>query len=157
MQLRFASFCLLMLLCTSCEFFSFKKKSQLQEVDTIINYSAVDVSPKFDACKKLIDQEAISNCFRTRIYNFLSQSLTQHKIEVRKPIDEEVKVEVIIDRKGNVSVKRIIASDLVKETIQNFDSLVTISVAKLPKLSPAIKRGIPVTTQYQIPIRIQVK
>ena len=156
MRFRVISLFLIILIGTSCEFFNLKKKSQLQEVDTIIDFSSVDSSPTFKICKEFIDKEQKSNCFRNTIYTHISKSLAKHNFEVRKSIDEVIKVEVLIDRKGNTTVQRIISSDLIKESIKSLDSLVKVSVANLPKLFPATKRGIPVTTQYQIPIQISV-
>ena len=68
-----------------------------------------------------------------------------------------IKVVVRIDRNGNATVVEIISSDVIKASIQSLDSLVKVSVGNLPKLFPATKRGIPVATQYQIPIQIRVK
>jgi hypothetical protein len=156
MRFRILSLFLIILVGTSCEFFNLNKRSQLQEVDTIINFSSVDASPTFEACKDFIDKEAKRNCFRNTIYTHISKSLAKHTFEVRKPIDEVIKVDVIINSKGNTTVLRIISSDLIKESFRSLDSFVEVSVANLPKLFPATKRGIPVTTQYQIPIQITV-
>jgi hypothetical protein len=133
-----------------------KKKSSLQEIDTIIDFSTVDAAPTFEACKDFIDKEKKNDCFRNTIYSHVSASLLKHSFEVRKPINEVIKVDLIIDSKGNATVLRIISSSSVKETLHNLDSLINGSVASLPTLFPAIKRGIPVTTQYQIPIQIRV-
>ncbi len=156
MRLRILSLFLLVLVGTSCEFFNLKKKSELQQVDTIIDFSSVDSAPTFESCKSFIDKEAKNNCFRNTIYTYISKSLSKHVFEVRKPIEEVIKVEVLIDSKGKASVQRIISSEVIKGAIQSLDSLVKVSVANLPKLFPATKRGIPVTTQYQIPIQIRV-
>ena len=156
MRLRILSLFLLILVGTSCEFFNLKKKAQLQEVDTIIDFSSVDAAPTFEACKSFIDKAAKNNCFRNTIYSHISKSLATYTFEVRKPLEEMIKVEVLIDSKGKATVQRIISSQLIKESIQSLDSLVKVSVANLPKLLPALKRGIPVTTQYQIPIQIRV-
>lgn len=157
MKLRVIFLFCIVLVSTSCEFFNLKKKTHLQEVDTIINFSSVDSSPTFLKCKDLIDKEKKRACFSKTIYDELSKNFADYKIEVRKPVNEEIKVVVIIDNEGKATVKKIIASMLIKESIHNLDSLVKASVAKLPKLFPATKRGIPVTTQYQIPIQISVK
>ena len=157
MQFRVLSFFLIILLSTSCEFFSLKKKSSLQEVDTIIDFSTVDVAPSFDDCKSFVDKEKKSNCFRNTIYKHISTSLAKHNFEVRNPIEEVINVSVTIDRRGNATVHQIVSSALIKMTLPNLDSLVKQSIASLPKMFPAIKRGIPVTTQYQIPIQISVK
>ena len=157
MRFKISFLFLLILICTSCEFFTFKKTSHLKDVDTIINFSTVDAAPTFLVCKDLIEVKAKNNCFRNTLHKELSKSFANYKIEVRKPINEEIFVDITIDSKGVPSVKKITLSQLIKDTIKNIDSLVSESVADLPKLFPATKRGIPVTTQYQIPIRIHIK
>ena len=157
MRIRVISLFLFILASTSCDFFSFQKKSGMQEVDTIIDFSTVDVAPSFDDCKSYVEKEKKSNCFRNTIYKHISTSLAKHNFEVRNPIEEVINVSVTIDSRGNATVHQIVSSALIKKTLPNLDSLVKRSVASLPKMFPAIKRGIPVTTQYQIPIQISVK
>jgi hypothetical protein len=156
MRTRVVSLLFLVIISTSCEYFSLNNKSELQEVDTIIDFSSVDASPTFEDCSHLIEKEEKSNCFRNTLYTHISISLAKHRFEVKKPIEEVIKVELLIDAKGNARVLRIISSDFIKESIQGLDSLVRVSVANLPTVFPATKRGIPVTTQYQIPIQISV-
>lgn len=81
----------------------------------------------------------------------------KHKLEAKNPINEIIQVEVIIDNKGKVSAHKITISDSLKIAIPKIDSLIKVSLLTMPKLFPAIKRGIPVATQYQIPIHISVK
>ena len=156
MRFRVLSLFLIILIGTSCEFFNLKDKSQLQEIDTIIDFSSVDVFPTFDVCKSYIDKEKKTACFRETIHQHISKSLAKNKIEVKKPVNEVLNVEVLISNKGIVSVQKIIASDVLKTEIPAIDSLITASLQNLPKLFPATKRGIPVTTQYKIPIQINV-
>ncbi len=156
MRFRIVSLLFLIIVSTSCEYFNFNKKSQLQEVDTIIDFSSVDVFPTFEACKNFIDKAKITDCFRTTIHKHISESLAKHQLEVRNPIDETIQVSVLINNKGVVSIQKISSSEMLKKEIPTIDSLITISLQDLPKLFPATKRGIPVTTQYQIPIQIHV-
>ncbi len=156
MRFRVLSLFLIILIGTSCEFFNLKDKSQLQEIDTIIDFSSVDVFPTFDVCKSYIDKEKKTACFRETIHQHISKSLAKNKIEVKKPVNEVLNVEVLISNKGIVSVQKIIASDVLKTEIPTIDSLITASLQNLPKLFPATKRGIPVATQYKIPIQINV-
>jgi NAD-specific glutamate dehydrogenase len=147
---------LIILIGTSCEFFNLKKKSQVQEVGSIIDFSTVDSSPTFKACIHFIDKEEKSNCFRKKMYTHISKSLAKYKFEIRKPFEEIIQVVVLIDPKGNITVKKILSSDLLQASISSLDSIITASILSLPKLFPATKRGIKVTTQYQIPIQIRV-
>lgn len=156
MRFRALSLFLIILIGTSCEFFNIKKKSQLQEIDTIIDFSSVDVFPTFDTCKSFIDKEKKTNCFRKTIHQHISKNLAKVKIEVKNPVNEIVNVVVLINNKGNVSIQKITTSDVLKKEIPTIDSLIIASLQNLPKLFPATKRGIPVATQYQIPIQINV-
>ncbi|NVK52957.1 MAG: hypothetical protein HWD85_08485 [Flavobacteriaceae bacterium] len=133
------------------------KKSVLQEVDTIINFTSVDASPTFNACKDIIDKEAKSNCFRTQLYKQVSVQLAKHRLVAKNPVDEMIQLEVIINSKGEIAIKKIESSSLIRENIIGLDSILNLSVKALPKIFPAIKRGIPVTTLYKLPIQIQVK
>jgi len=142
---------------TSCEFFNLKKKEALQEVDTIIDFSSVDISPSFKACDSLIEKRKRTNCFRSSIHTYISESLSKHKLEVKKSINEKVIVEILISNTGKVVVSKIHSSDFVKTMLPSLDSLLNISIEELPELRPArTKRGIPLTAQYQIPIQIRV-
>lgn len=157
MRLRILSLFLLVFVGTSCEFFNLKKKSQLQQVDTIIDFSSVDVSPSFKACDSLIEKIERTNCFRSSIHKYISESLSKHKLEVKKSINEKVIVEILISNTGKVIISKIHSSDFVKKMLPNLDSLLNSSIEELPKLRPArTKKGIPLTTQYQIPIQIRV-
>tara|TARA_R110002073_G_scaffold113603_1_gene250619 strand:- start:7868 stop:8341 length:474 start_codon:yes stop_codon:yes gene_type:complete len=157
MRFRVISLFLIILVGASCEFFNLKKKSQLQEVDTIIDFSSVDVSPTFIVCKSFIDKEKKTDCFRNTIHKHISESLAKHQLEVKNSVNEMIKVVVLISNKGVVSVQKIMASEILRNEIPTIDSLITVSLQDLPKLFPATKRGIPVATQYQIPIQINVK
>src|SRR5690606_26336094 len=133
------------------------KKINLQELDTVIDFSSVDVSPSFKVCDSIIDKKAKTDCFRNTIHQEIFNNLSKQKISAKNPISEIIQVQLEIDNKGNVSLKMIEASLLLQEAIPNLDSLITQSLLQLPTLFPAIKRGIPVTTQYQLPIQIDVK
>lgn len=157
MRFKISFLFLLILVCASCEFFTFKKTSHLQDLDTIISFTTVDNAPTFLVCKDLIEITAKNECFRNTLHKELSKNFANYKIEVRKTINEELLLDILIDSKGFPSVKNIRYSNLIKESIKNIDSLIIKSVADLPKLFPAVKRGIPVSTQYQIPLQINIK
>jgi len=156
MRFRVISLFLIILVGTSCEYFNLKKKSQLQEIDTIIDFSSVDVSPIFKSCKDLLEKQAKTTCFRTTIHTQISESLSAQSFIVKKPLNEIIQVHLLIDKKGIVSVKEIVSSESLKVLIPSLDSIIALSLKKLPKLFPASKRGVPITTQYQLPIKITV-
>ena len=157
MRIRVISLFLLIAICSSCEYFNLNNKSNQQAIDTIVNFTTVDVSPTFKVCKDLIDKEANTNCFRESIYKYISENLSEATIKATQKINETIYVTIAIDNKGKPSVSKITATESMYTVIPKIDSLIVVSLQRLPKLYPAIKRGIPVATQYQIPIQIRVK
>ena len=53
-------------------------------------------------------------------------------------------------------VDSINASYNIKNRLPKLDSLLKLSIENIPTSYPAIKRGIPVSTKYRLPIRIKL-
>ena len=157
MFLRIFSLFLLFLLITSCDNFSFSKNKNLQAVDTIVDYTSVDFSPSFKVCDSLIDKHQKSNCFRTTIHQKIGAELQKHQLVIRDSISEIVYVDLLITSKGKIVLEAMESSEEIKNQLPKLDSVLRISVDKIPNVYAAIKRGIPVTTKYRLPIKIQIK
>lgn len=151
--MRFFSFCLLLLLTTSCSYFSSNKKVEGQVLDTIVDFTKVDVSPSFSVCDKLID-EAKTKCFRANMHQQLTKRLRNFSFPINEIIDETIIVVLLINQSGKVSLQEVQSSDFIQEQIPDLLEFIEKSIDSLPKLQPAIKRGIPVVTQYELPIQI---
>lgn len=124
----------------------------MQQISTVVDFTTVDVSPSFVACDSLIDFEKRA-CFRKQIHQQLTNELAKHTIKVAHSIDETIYIDLLISSNGKISLLKNHLSKTIQKEVPKLDSLLKVSIAKLPKLRPAIKRGIPVTTQYQLPIR----
>ena len=157
MFLRIFSLFLLFLLITSCDNFSFSKNKNLQAVDTIVDYTSVDFSPSFKVCDSLIDKHQKSNCFRTTIHQKIGAELQKHQFVIRDSISEIVYVDLLINSKGKIVIEAMASSEEIRIQLPELDSVLRISVDKIPNVYAAIKRGIPVTTKYRLPIKIQLK
>jgi hypothetical protein len=157
MFLRVSFFLLLFLLITSCDKLSFSKNNNTQVLDTIVNFSSVDTSPSFKECDSIIDKQKKSDCFRTTIHKKIGVELQNHSLTIKDSIDEVVFVDILITKKGEVIFQEITSTENLKQQLPQLDSLLRQSIQKLPYIYPAIKRGIPVTTLYRLPIRILLK
>jgi hypothetical protein len=157
MIVRVFSFLILLMFCTSCENFPFSKKQQKPVLDTIINFNEVDFSPSFKICDSIIEKEAKSDCFRTTIHQKIGEELQKQVFTIQDSIDEIVNVSLIIDSKGKIQFEKMDASEIIKNQLPKLDSVISATIQKIPAIYPAIKRGIPVTTKYTLPIRIQLK
>jgi hypothetical protein len=157
MLMRVFSLLLFLIICTSCENLPFSKKQQKPILDTIINFNEVDFSPSFKICDSIIEKEAKSYCFRTSIHQKIGAELQKQVFTIHDSIDEIVNVSLIIDSKGKIQFEKMDASEIIKNQLPKLDSVIQESIQKIPAIYPAIKRGIPVTTKYTLPIRIQLK
>ena len=156
MYLRYLSFFLLMAFITSCDLIYPTKNNNSAVLDTIVNFSTVDTFPSFKVCDSIINKDEKSNCFRETIHQKIGEELQKEELSITDSINEVIYVDVIINSKGVFSLSGIQSSEYIKKELPALDSLLRESVAKLPKIYPAIKRGIPVTTKYRLPIRIQL-
>jgi hypothetical protein len=64
---------------------------------------------------------------------------------------------LLINSKGKIILETIESSQNMKIQLPKLDSILRLSIARVPNMYPAIKRGIPVTTKYRLPILIQLK
>jgi hypothetical protein len=162
MFLRFFTFLIVVIFCTSCDKLSFSKTKDVQVSDTIsdftsVDFTSVDFSPSFKVCDSLIDKEQKSNCFRETIHKKIGEELQNYSLTIKDSIDEIVYVDVLINSKGEIIFKEITSTENLKQQLPELDSLLRASVKGLPIILPAIKRGIPVTTSYRLPVRISLK
>jgi len=157
MFLRIFTFIILLFFITSCDKLSFLNIENIQALDTIVNFSSVDTSPSFKECDSIIDKHQKSNCFRTTIHQKIGAELQKHQFIIRDSISEIVYVDLLINSKGKIVIEAMASSEEIRIQLPELDSVLRISVDKIPNVYAAIKRGIPVTTKYRLPIKIQLK
>ena len=122
-----------------------------------LDYSSVDVSPSFRVCDSLIEKDKKDTCFRTTLLQEIFSSLAKQSIQVPQSVDETIEVAITIQSDKEVKLTSIKSSDSLMAIVPSLKAILKKSVEELPAVYPAIKRGIPVTTVYKLPIRIAVK
>jgi hypothetical protein len=157
MSLRGFSFLIVLIFFTSCDKFSGTKNNNLQKLDTILDRTSVDFSPSFKVCDSLIDKAEKENCFRNTIHQEIGAELQKYTLISKSAINETIYVALIINAGGEIILKKVQSSEMIKNQLPVLDSLIRVAIEKLPNIHPAIKRGIPVTSKYHLPIRIQLR
>ena len=151
---------ILVLVCTQCDYWPYQKKKELVPLDTIVDFSSVDTPPTFSACEDLMEKAQKEACFRATLSKKFSQELSRKTyakdLVVESDLDETVTLTIAISREGEMRLKTIQMSEKISQEIPEITSVFKRVVAKLPKLYPAIKRGIPVGTEYTLPVRIKL-
>ena len=159
MFLRLLFAILFVLLFTTCDFIS-PKYTSLQDLailDTIIDYSRVDVYPLFHECNNCDTNEKQNLCFENELIKKLENSMNKHDFKASKPFKETIYADLLVDNSGNISLIKLQSTSKIKEEIPAFDSIFKYTIAHLPTLiQPSIKRGIPIKTQFKLPVVVSV-
>ncbi len=144
---------------TSCDFIS-PKNSSLQystALDTVVDYTTVDVYPLFHECNNCDTNEKQNLCFENELIKKLESSMNKHNLKASRPFKETIYADLLVDSSGNISLIKLQSTSKIKEEIPTFDSIFKYTIAHLPTLiQPSIKRGIPVKTQFKLPVVVSV-
>ncbi len=153
---RFLSLFFVLLL-GSCSFFESKEKrtqklinDELRQID----WNAVDSYPYFYSCDESATKTAQKACFETTLIAHFQKTLNEFEFTLSDKKSATVEVIFIIDTTGQIKVTNIEKDASVLKQMPEFDGVITQSLKNLPKLAPAIKRGIPVNTKYRIPVQL---
>ena len=155
------AFALLFLLhLSSCHYFDKQvpsEESLLEQQMKEINWKQIDEYPTIVDCEKISDETQRKQCF----FEFLTQTI-QQKLNVdtlstlfHKLDTIEVKVTIYPDSKLKFEPqfpKDSVAYDTIK-----IDSILKSRLVDFPKIKPAIKRGIPVKTQFILPVILKIE
>ncbi len=159
MFLRVLFAILFVLLFTNCDFISPKNSSpqNLAVLDTVIDYTTVDVYPLLHECNNCDSNEKQNLCFENELIKKLESSMNKHNFKVFKPFKETIYADLLVDNFGNISLIKLQSTNKLKKEIPTFDSIFKNSIDYLPTLiQPSIKRGIPVRTKFKLPVVINV-
>ncbi len=141
---------------TSCEYFSFKKpvKKSVPKVDSI-DYTKVDEFPIFPECDSIPSVEKQRICFQLEMSKYIYLALDTLYISSKVSLNDTLVVKIIVDKNGYTKLASIQNAAYFSQKIPKIDSILNSSLKKLPKLQPAIKRGIPVDAEFSLPILIK--
>ena len=139
----------------SCEFFLKKELPKDIIIDTVIDFNTVDVFPLFPTCDSIPSQEKQKICSQIKLSQHIYASLSSVKIQTQKNIQDTLLVKLKIDKTGKVSLSSISSTAFIQQQIPNLDSLIKSGIDNLPMLKPAIKRDMPVATEFTLPIVVK--
>ncbi len=151
---RIVVYSLLVLSLGSCEFFNKKTNTYEKSIDTIIDYSSVDQLVLFQECESLLEVDAQEQCSIAYLSELLLENLSQVAIYSTSEVNETIYLTIQIDNEGLASLVSVEINDVVEDQIQDIQSILQQGVDELPAMQPALKKGIPVTVQFTIPVNL---
>ncbi len=151
---------LLLLILTNCKDFETKKitsEEVLYQESRSLNWKEVDEYPAFENCKSIKEIEKARNCFETTVANFIYAYLIKKQPIVTQSIDDTLFLYLEISKSGKPIVDSVSVDTLITNQLPELELWIKQSVDSLPKIYPAIKRGVPVSSVFKMPILIKAE
>ena len=151
---------LLTLIAVGCENFETRKISSEEVLDQeskSLNWKEVDEYPAFENCKNITEIGRARNCFENSMANSIYAYLEKQEPVVTESIDDTVVLFLKIAKTGKPAIDSIQVDTTVTNQLPDIRLWLQQSVDSLPKIHPASKRGIPVSSTYRLPIVIKAE
>jgi len=144
-------------LATSCQYFETDKISKetfYQEELKTIDWKDVDQYPAFPKCENFTEKTKQKSCFENALSSHLRQTFTNHNAIAVRDLNDTVTVKFTISNTGKLSIMEIQITETIKAEFPLLHNWLEESIDTLHPVAPAYKRGIPVATQFILPIII---
>lgn len=141
---------------TSCDYFFSKKVTKYDStIDTLIDFNTVDAYPLFPECKDIPSREKQKICFQIKMSEHIQMLLKNNILSTATPNNDTLMVLLKVLQTGRIEIISVksLSKNIVYEHF--IDSILQQNANQIPALQPAIKRGMTVATQFELPIIIQ--
>lgn len=145
-------------LCFSCQNFEKKVPNEnelLEKQMKEINWNEVDEYPSVVDCDKLTDKEQQKQCFFDFLTATIQEKLAVDTLSNLFPQLDTIEVKVTVLPNALLQFEPQFPKDSVAYDTIKIDSILHARLVDFPKVNPAIKRGIPVKTQFVLPVIIK--
>ncbi len=151
-------FVIFLLLATSCQFFETEKVSSekiYKEEMEAIDWKDVDRYPSFSNCDNILEKPEQKDCFINTISSQLYKSISHEGMIAKREVYDTVKVNFEVSSSGQISILEIKMDTVLQKEFPNLENWLLQSIDSLQPVAPAYKRGIPVKTQFTLPVIIK--
>jgi len=158
--LKKISFLLLFVFFQSCQYFEKQvpsEKELLEKQLKEINWKEVDEYPSVGDCDSLTDKEARKQCFFDFLKTKIQEKIGVDTLSILYPELDTIEVKVTVNPDKTMSFEPQFPQDSVVYDKVKIDSILKVKLVDLPQVNPAIKRGIPVKTQFILPVIIKAE
>ena len=149
----------MLFLFNSCQYFEKQvpsEKELLQKEMNAINWNEVDEFPSIADCESVQDKAQKKQCFFEYLVQLIQQKLSVDTLAVLYPKLDTINVTVTVFPDSTMQFETEIIQDTLDPSAPKIDSIIKARLVDFPKVNPAIKRGIPVKTQFVLPVIVQM-
>ncbi|RDK88883.1 hypothetical protein [Marinirhabdus gelatinilytica] len=145
------------LLCTSCQFFETEKISSetfYESAVKTIDWNNVDSYPVFSACEALSEKPKQKQCFENELAYQLHQRMMAQGVKALKDVNDTIVLSFAISENAKISILHMQIDSVLQKEFPHLQDSLLYSMGALELVAPAYKRGIPVKTQFTLPILV---
>lgn len=144
----------------SCQYFDRQvpsKEALLQKELKAINWNEVDELPSVNECEQIQDEIQRQQCFFDFLTATIQQKLNIDTLSILYPELDTIEVKVTVFPDASLKFEPQFPSDSLAYDKIKIDSILHARLVDFPKINPALKRGIPVKTQFILPVILEVE
>lgn len=147
------------LILTSCNFETKKISSEevLEQESRSLNWKEVDEYPAFENCQNETELSAAKNCFERTVANTIYSFLASQQPVVTESINDTLFIYLEITKEGEPQIDSVKVDSTVTNQLPEIEQWLRQSIDSLPKIYPASKRGIPVSTVFKMPVVVKAE
>ena len=149
-----------LLLFSSCQYFEKQvpsEKDLLQKELKSINWKEVDEFPSVYGSDTIENKIERQQCFFEYMTQLIQHKLSVDTLSVLYPELDTIEVKVTVYPNSRIIYEPLFPKDSLSYDIVKIDSILKARLVGFPKINPAIKRGIPVKTQFILPVILKVE
>lgn len=150
----------IVILFNSCQYFEKQipsEKDLLQKELKAINWKEVDEYPSVIDCEKIAEKKLRQQCFFEVMSKLIQEKLAVDTLSILYPELDTIEVKVTVFPNASMKFDPQFPKDSVAYDTTKVDSVLRARLVDFPKVNPAIKRGLPVKTQFILPVILKTK
>lgn len=144
----------------SCQYFDKQvpdEEALLQKRLKEIDWNEVSNYPSVAECDAILDKEQKKECFFTVMSRLVQEKLDIDTISILYPEMDTIEVRVTVYADATLKFEPQMPQDSVSYNKVQIDSILNARLVDFPKIEPAQKEGVPVTSQFVLPVILDVK
>lgn|SRR5690606_16140735 len=150
-------FLFLVSLFCSCEFKKAPtKEALLEERLQQIDWTEVTRYPSVSFCESISDKQMQKDCFFDFLSRSVQEKLASDTLSLLYPEIDTISVKVTIYPDASLVFEPIF-TDSIAYGKQKIDSIIQLRLRDFPKIEPAQKEGIPVKTEFLLPVVLKIE
>ena len=117
----------------------------------------LDENPSFKECEDIATKDEKLKCFTGNLSKLYQEMLNSQKLAIGDALSDTVKVTLLINNEGIISVKEVEMSEKTKELLPSLGELLMSETENCPPIIPAKKNQVNVSSEFVLPLVIDVK